>query len=170
MKSLRGAHFLHLVCQVERLAPPSPRQLRHWNSVATTYKCHCYQTICLVWTNSEFLLPNFRLHSRAIFTKFHSMTSSCLFNRGTIFSETVTYNNNVFLSTDTKSIAQDTHSAQRCWNKNRQNRTFYNSVGGCITGFKRNFWLAKFLTSRHMRMHRAAFNISNALRKLITRA
>jgi len=26
-------------------------------------------------------------------------------------------------------------------NKNRQNRTFYNSVGGWITGVKRKFWL-----------------------------
>jgi len=35
---------------------------------------------------------------------------------------------------------------------------------------KRNFWLAKFLTSRYMRMHRATFNISNTLRKLMMRA
>jgi len=43
------------------------------------------------------------------------MTSLCLFNRGTPFSQTVTYNdNNVFLPTDTKSIAyKHTHSAQR---------------------------------------------------------
>ena len=34
---------------------------------------------------------------RAIFMKFHSMTTlSCLFNRGTTFSQTVTYNNDVF--------------------------------------------------------------------------
>jgi len=47
--------------------------------------------------------------------KFHSMTSSCLFNRGTTFSQMVTYNNNVFLPADTKSIAQIayTRSAQR---------------------------------------------------------
>jgi len=32
-----------------------------------------------------------------IFMKFHSMTPTCLFNRGTTFSQTVTYNNNVFL-------------------------------------------------------------------------
>ena len=48
---------------------------------------------------------------------FHSMTSSCLFNRGTIFSQAVTYNNNnnnVFLPADTKSIVyKHTHSAQR---------------------------------------------------------
>jgi len=37
------------------------------------------------------------------------MTSSCLFNRGTTFSQTVTYNNNVFLPADTKSIVQ-THT------------------------------------------------------------
>jgi len=34
--------------------------------------------------------------------KFHLMTSSCLFNRGT----TVTYNNDVFLPVGTKSIVQ----------------------------------------------------------------
>jgi len=40
----------------------------------------------------------------AIFMKFHSMTSSCLFNRGTTSSQTVTYNSyNVFLPVDTKS-------------------------------------------------------------------
>jgi len=37
--------------------------------------------------------------------KFHSMTSSCLFNRSKTFSQTVTYNNNnLFLPADTKSI------------------------------------------------------------------
>ena len=41
------------------------------------------------------------------------MTLSCLFNRG-IFSQTVTYNNNIFLPADTKSIVyKHTHSAQR---------------------------------------------------------
>ena len=51
----------------------------------------------------------------AIFIKFHSMTSLCLFNRGTTFSQTVTYNNNnVFLPADTKSIVyKHTHSVQR---------------------------------------------------------
>jgi len=77
----------------------------------------------------------------AIFTKFHSMTSSCLFNRGTTFSQTVTYNNNEFLPTDTKSIVQRHTFRTTLLNKNRQNRTFYNSVGGWITGVKRNFWL-----------------------------
>jgi len=37
---------------------------------------------------------------------FHSMTSSCLFNGGATFSQTVTYNNTVFLHADTKSIVQ----------------------------------------------------------------
>ena len=38
----------------------------------------------------------------------------CLFNRGTTFSQTVTYNNNVFLPADSKSIVyKHTHSAQR---------------------------------------------------------
>ena len=50
------------------------------------------------------------------------------------FSQTVTYNNNVFLSADTNSIAyKHTHSAQRWLIKN--------SVGGWITSVKRNFWL-----------------------------
>jgi len=55
--------------------------------------------------------------------KFHSMTSSCLFNRGTTtFLQTVTYNNNVFLSADTKSIVyKHTHSAQRWSIKTKQN-------------------------------------------------
>jgi len=45
--------------------------------------------------------------------EFYSMTSSCLFNRGT-FSQTVTYNNNVFLPAESKSIVyKNTHSAQR---------------------------------------------------------
>ena len=107
----------------------------------------------------------------AIFMNFHSMTSSCLFNCGTTFSQTVTYNNiNVFLPADTKSIVQRNTFCTTLVNKNRQNRTFYISVGGWITGVKGNFWLAKFLTSRHMRMHRATFNISNTLRKLMIRA
>jgi len=37
------------------------------------------------------------------------MTSSCLFNLSTTFSQTVTYNNTVFLPADTKCIAQ-THT------------------------------------------------------------
>ena len=77
----------------------------------------------------------------AIFTKFHSMTSSCSFNRGTTFSQAVTYNNNVFLPADKKSMVQTHTFCTKLVNKNRQNRTFYNSVGGWITGGKRNFWL-----------------------------
>jgi len=49
------------------------------------------------------------LKSHSTFMKSHSMTSSCLFNRGATFSQTVTYNNNVFLPADTKSIVQ-THT------------------------------------------------------------
>jgi len=61
----------------------------------------------------------------AIFTKFYLMTSSCLFNRGTTFSQTVTYNNsNVFLPADTKSIVQRHTFCTTLVNKNRQNRTF----------------------------------------------
>jgi len=43
--------------------------------------------------------------------KFHMMTSSCLF---TTFSQTVTYNNNIFLPAGTKSLVyKHTHSALR---------------------------------------------------------
>jgi len=74
-----------------------------------------------------------------IFIKFHSMTSSCLFNRGTTFSQTVTQNKSVFLPADTKSIVyKHTHSTQRWFIKNI---TFCNSVGGWIISLKRNFWL-----------------------------
>ena len=49
-----------------------------------------------------------------IFMKSHSMTSSYLSNCGTTFSQTVTYNNNVFLPADTKSMVyKHPHSAQR---------------------------------------------------------
>ena len=78
----------------------------------------------------------------AIFTKFHSMTSSCLFNRGTTFSQTATYINNVFLPAETKSIVQrHTFSPTLVNKQTKQNRTFDNSAGGCITSVKRNFWL-----------------------------
>ena len=73
--------------------------------------------------------------------KFHSVTSSCLFNRGTTFSQTVTYNNDVFLPADTKSIVETYTFCTMLVDKIRQNRTFYNSAGGWITGVKRNFWL-----------------------------
>jgi len=39
-----------------------------------------------------------------------------------------------------------------------------------VSGVKRNFWLAKFLTSHHVRMHRIIFYIPNMLIKLIIRA
>jgi len=56
----------------------------------------------------------------SIFMKFHSMTSSYLSNRGTTFSQTVTYNSNAFLPADTKSIVyKHTHSAQRWLIKTR---------------------------------------------------
>jgi len=46
--------------------------------------------------------------------KFHSMALSYLSNRGTIVLQTITYNNNVFLSADIKTIAyKHPHSAQR---------------------------------------------------------
>jgi len=38
------------------------------------------------------------------------------------------------------------------------------------TVVKRNFWLAKFLTSYHVRMHRVIFYIPNTLIKLLIRA
>jgi len=43
------------------------------------------------------------ISGEAIFMKFHSMTSSCLFNRGTTFSQTVTYNNSVYFCPQTRS-------------------------------------------------------------------
>jgi len=33
-------------------------------------------------------------------------------------------------------------------------------------GVKQNFWLAKFLTLRHVRMHRVIFYTSNTLKQL----
>ena len=74
----------------------------------------------------------------AIFIKFHSMTSSCFFNRGTTSSQTVTYNNNVFLPAGTKSIVQTHTFSTALVNKNTN---FYNRVGGWITRAKWNFWL-----------------------------
>jgi len=100
-----------------------------------------------------------------IFTKCHSMTSSCLFNRGTTFSQTVTYNNNVFLPADTKSIVQRQTFCTMLVNKNRQNSMVYNSVGGWITNVKRNFWLHAICAC----MHRATFYIYNTLRKFMIR-
>jgi len=95
----------------------------------------------------------------AVFMKFHSMTSSCLFNRGTTFSQTVTYNNNVFLPADTQSIVQ-THTFCTTLVKNVLQQRW-----------RLNHWCqAKFLTLRHMRMHRVIFSILNTLRKLIIRA
>jgi len=35
------------------------------------------------------------------------------------------------------------------------------------SGAKRNFWLAKFLTSCHVPMHRGVFYISKTLRQLV---
>jgi len=49
--------------------------------------------------------------------------------------------NIVFLLADTKSIIQTHTFCTTVVNKNRLNRTFHNSVGGWITGVKRNFWL-----------------------------
>jgi len=46
-----------------------------------------------------------------------------------------------FLPADTKYIVQTHTFCTTLVNKNRQNRMFYNSVGGWITGVKRNFWL-----------------------------
>jgi len=60
--------------------------------------------------------------------KFHSMTSSCLLNRGATFSQTVTYNNTVFLPADTKSIVHTHTFCATLVNKNRQNITFCNAL------------------------------------------
>jgi len=43
---------------------------------------------------------------------FHEISFDDVFSRGTTFSQTVTYNNNVFLPADTKSIVyKHAHSA-----------------------------------------------------------
>jgi len=68
--------------------------------------------------------------------KFHSMTPSCLFSRGTTFSQTATHNNNVFLLADTKSIIQ-THSTQ-CWLIKTER---YTTASEAESAVKRNFWL-----------------------------
>jgi len=99
-----------------------------------------------------------------IFMKFHSMTSSCLFNRGTTFSQTVTYNNNVFLPADTKYIVQR-HTLYTTLD-NKKHKTERLHLRWRLNHRRQE----KFLTSRHMRMHRATFNISNTLRKLMIRA
>jgi len=55
-----------------------------------------------------------------------SMTSSCLFNRGT------------------RKRSHKVHSVQThtfCTTLVNKDRTFYKSVGGWITSVKRNFWL-----------------------------
>jgi len=39
-----------------------------------------------------------------------------------------------------------------------------------VAGVKQNFWLAKFLTSHHVRMHRLIFYIENTLINLIMKA
>ena len=57
------------------------------------------------------------------------------------FADGHIYNNGVFLPADTKSIVQTHTFCTTLVNKNRQKITFYNSVGGWITGVKRNFWL-----------------------------
>jgi len=94
--------------------------------------------------------------------KFHSMSSSCLFNRGTTFSETVTYNNNVFLPLDTKSIVQTRTFCTMLVNKKKTKQKVLQQRWRLSHRCE-----AKFLTSRHMR--RATFNISNTLRKLMIR-
>ena len=71
------------------------------------------------------------------------MTSSWLFNRNTTFSQTVTYNNSVFLPADMKSIV---YKHTFCTTLFDKNRTFYHSVGGWITSVKRNFWLNAICT------------------------
>jgi len=104
---------------------------------------------CSSWVHSRSVTSS-SFRGGAIFMKFHSMTSSCLFNRGTTFSQTVTYNGNVLLLADTKSTVQTRTFCTTLVNKSRQNRTFCNSVGGWITVVKRNFWHAKFLISRRI--------------------
>jgi len=47
--------------------------------------------------------PALHFGEGAIFTKCHSMTSSCLFNHGTTFSQTITYNNIMYFCPQTRS-------------------------------------------------------------------
>ena len=87
----------------------------------------------LIWP-AKYLAPGAQpaLHfGGAIIMKFHSMTSSCLFNHGTTFSQTVTYNNNVFLPADTKSIVyKHTHSAHRWLMKTDKTERFTTALEG----------------------------------------
>jgi len=87
--------------------------------------CECYTWLRLLpqckssnltcnWITDSILATSCSFRRGAIFMKFHSMTSSYLSNRGTTSSQMITYNNNVFLPADTKSIVyKHTHSAQR---------------------------------------------------------
>jgi len=50
-----------------------------------------------------------------------------------------------------------------------ENEKWHQSVFSLIfdSGVKRNFWLAKVLTSRHVHMHRVIFYIQNTLKKMM---
>ena len=73
-------------------------------------KSPCRRDIC-VGSGAQPALP---FGGRGIFMKFHSIVSSYLSNCSTNFSQTVTYNNNVFLPADSKTIVyKHPHSAQR---------------------------------------------------------
>ena len=82
----------------------------------------------------------------AIFMKFHSMTSSCLFNRGTTFSQTVIYNNYVFCLQTRSPQYKDKHSVQRWLIKTDKTERFTTAleaespVSSEISDL-RNFWL-----------------------------
>ena len=68
------------------------------------------------------------------------MTSSCLFNRGTTFCK----RSHIIIMCFFPQTRSPQYKHTFCTilvDKNRQNRTFYNSVGGWITSVKRNFWL-----------------------------
>ena len=82
--------------------------------------------------------------------KFKSMMSSCLFNRGTTFSQTVIYNNNVFLSADTKSIVCKHTFCTTLVNKNKTEHfttalEAESPVSSDISDL-RNFWLHALCT------------------------
>jgi len=146
----------------------------------TSIKCECS---CMICPNIENFCPNngqfssfgdttashaIRLWVRA--PQFRGATSSSFRGANDVivliqpcynFSQTVTYNNNVFLPADMKSIPyKHTHSAQRWLIKNSVLQQRWRLNYQCQ---------AKFLTSRHMRMHRATFYILNTLRKLMIR-
>jgi len=81
------------------------RSYSFYGTLKLTHYCVCctsFYSIPLFCLTSHVNVTLARAATRSsfrggeMFMKFHSMTSSCLFNRGTTFSQAVTYNNIVF--------------------------------------------------------------------------